>query len=164
MNLKAFSANTNPLPYSDMNKSPMRVLLAKAGLEGHDSALIAMARSLKSAGMEVIYLGIHQTAQSVARAAVEENTDAVVLTVSTGSHRLIFPAVVRELRSAGSNALVTGAADIVQGEREYLLSEGVGAIMDPSLAGTMIVEFLESWLAGKREARKGHFPKPLVNA
>lgn len=147
-----------------MNKSPMRVLLAKAGLEGHDSALIAMARALKSAGMEVIYLGIHQTSQSVARAAVEENADAVALTVSVGSHRLIFPAVVRELRSAGSDAFVTVAADMIQGERDYLLSEGVGAILDPSLAGIMIVESLESWLAGKKEARKGHSSKPLVNA
>lgn len=147
-----------------MHKSPMRVLLAKAGLEGHDSALIAMARALKSAGMEVIYLGIHQTAQSVARAAVEENADAVVLTASAGSHRLIFPAVVRELRAAGSNALVTGAADMIQGDRAHLSSEGVGAILDPSLAGPMIVESLESWLAGKREAGKGYSSKPLVNA
>jgi|GEM_PF-99584 len=145
-----------------MSNIKIRVLLAKAGLEGHDPALIAMAQALKAGGMEVIYLGIHQTVESVVRAALEEGVDAVVLTVSPGAHRRIFPTVARELREAGRNVLVTGAAEIVQSEKEYLEAEGVGKIFDPAFSGSAIVEYLQSWYVQKKEARQAHFKKPLA--
>lgn len=147
-----------------MSNTKIRVLLAKVGLEGHDSALIAMARALKAAGMEVIYLGIHQTAESVVRAALEEGVDAAVLTVSPGAHRLVFPDVARMLREGGRNVLVTGAAEIVQGEREFLEAEGVGKIFEPALSGMMITEYLQSWYARKEETRQVHSKKNLVKA
>ena len=138
-----------------MSYPKIRVLLAKAGLEGHDPALIAMARALKTGGMEVIYLGIHQTVESVVRAALEEGVDAVVLTISPGAHRRIFPAVVRSLREAGRDTLVTGAAEMVQGEREFLEAEGAGTVFDPALAGSVIVEYIRSWEARKKAGSPG---------
>ena len=98
------------------------------------------------------------------RAALEEDVDAVVLTISPGAHRLVFPAVAREIREAGRDVLVTGAAEIVQGEKEFLAAEGVGTIFEPAFSGTMIVEYLQSWYAQKKEARQAYSKKSLVKA
>jgi methylmalonyl-CoA mutase C-terminal domain/subunit len=88
------------------NQTPIRVMLAKVGLDGHDRGVKVVARALRDAGMDVIYTGLHRTAEEVAMAAVQEDVDILGISLLSGAHMTIFPKVLRTLREQDSNGII----------------------------------------------------------
>jgi methylmalonyl-CoA mutase C-terminal domain/subunit len=130
--------------------TPKRVLIAKPGLDGHDRGAKVIARALRDAGFEVIYTGLRQTAEQIAVAAVQEDVDAVGLSILSGAHRTLFPAVVRALRGAGAaNVVVFGGGVIPQEDVSFLQAEGVERVFLPGTDTHEVVEFLRSRLTGR---------------
>ena len=125
-------------------KRTLRVLIAKPGLDGHDRGAKVVARALRDAGMEVIYLGLHQTPEQIARAAVDEDVDVVGLSVLSGAHMTIFPRVLELLREQGaSDITVIGGGIIPEDDIQELKRMGVAAIFTPGTPTSRIVSFLE---------------------
>src|SRR5215212_10029860 len=106
---------------------PIRVLVAKPGLDGHDRGAKVVAAALRDAGMEVIYTGLHQTPEMIATAAVQEDVDVIGLSILSGAHMTLFPRVLAMLREAGrEDILITGGGIIPREDMEALQAEGVG--------------------------------------
>src|SRR5213082_3286948 len=111
---------------------PIRVLVAKPGLDGHDRGAKIVARALRDAGMEVIYTGLHQTSEMIANAAIQEDVDAVGLSIMSGAHMTLFPAVIDLLRAKGANDVVIfGGGIIPDGDIPELKKKGVAEIFLP---------------------------------
>ncbi len=112
--------------------SKIRVLIAKPGLDGHDRGARVIAAALMDAGMEVIYTGLHQTPEMIAEAAVQEDVDAVGLSVLSGAHMTLIPRVRELLVAAGAErVLVTGGGIIPPADAEILAAQGVGKLFGP---------------------------------
>jgi methylmalonyl-CoA mutase C-terminal domain/subunit len=125
---------------------PVRVLVAKPGLDGHDRGAKVVAAALRDAGMEVIYTGLHQTPEMVVAAAVQEDVDVVGLSVLSGAHLTLFPRVVELLREAGrSDVLVTGGGIIPREDMESLASRGVGRLFGPGTPTSELVAYIRGW-------------------
>jgi methylmalonyl-CoA mutase C-terminal domain/subunit len=124
---------------------PIRILLAKAGLDGHDRGLGVIARALRDSGMEVVYLGIHQTPEAIVRAAVEEQVDVVALSVLSGAHMTLFPAVYQSLKQAGMDVLITGGGIIPADDKRRLESAGIGRLFEPGDMTREIVAYIRGW-------------------
>jgi methylmalonyl-CoA mutase, C-terminal domain len=121
----------------------IRVLIAKPGLDGHDRGAKVVARALRDAGFEVIYTGLHQTPEMIAIAAVQEDVDCVGLSIMSGAHNTLFPAVIDELRAKGAtNVVVFGGGIIPEDDAERLKAAGVHAIFTP---GTPL-ETITAWV------------------
>ena len=117
---------------------PIRVLIAKPGLDGHDRGAKYVARALKDAGMEVIYTGIRQTPESIVNAAIQEDVDALGLSILSGAHRELFPAIMDGLRAQGADDLLVFVGGIIPDEDlEFCKEIGIGAVFTP---GTPIEE------------------------
>ena len=111
---------------------PIRVLIAKPGLDGHDRGAKVVARGLRDAGFEVIYTGLHQTPQQIVRAAVDEDVQVVGLSVLSGAHNHLLPAVVRQLREAGrEDVLVLAGGIIPESDVPPLMDAGVAMVFPP---------------------------------
>src|SRR5258708_19897539 len=111
---------------------PYRVIVAKPGLDGHDRGARVVARSLRDSGFEVIYLGLFQTAQSITRVAVDEDVDAVGLSILSGAHGTLFPDVIVALRDAGlDDVLVFGGGVIPAADVESLQTRGRAPVFTP---------------------------------
>ena len=111
---------------------PIRVLVAKPGLDGHDRGAKVVAAALRDAGMEVIYTGLHQTPEMIATAAVQEDADVVGLSILSGAHMTLFPRVLQLLREQGrDDILVTGGGIIPQADMDALQVQGVGKLFGP---------------------------------
>ena len=124
---------------------PIKVLVAKPGLDGHDRGAKVIARALRDAGMEVVYTGLRQTPEQIAQAALQEDADVVALSILSGAHMHLFPRVVQLLRAAGLNdALVIGGGVIPQEDIPALQAAGVAAIFTPGASIASIVEFIEN--------------------
>ena len=124
----------------------LRILVAKPGLDGHDRGAKVVARGLRDAGFEVIYTGLHQTPEMVAEAALQEDVDAVGLSILSGAHMTLFPEVVRLLKEKGAgDILVFGGGIIPEEDKQQLAEIGVGRLFGP---GTEIREIVE-YLTGK---------------
>jgi len=122
---------------------PIRVLVAKPGLDGHDRGAKVVARALRDAGMEVIYTGLRQTPELIAEAALDEDVDVVGLSSLSGAHRALFPRVVEELRRRGlDDVVVIGGGIIPAGDVPALLEAGVAAIFGPGSSTSAIAEFV----------------------
>jgi methylmalonyl-CoA mutase C-terminal domain/subunit len=127
---------------------PVRVLVAKPGLDGHDRGAKVVAAALRDAGMEVIYTGLHQTPEMIARAAVQEDVDVVGLSVLSGAHMTLFPRVRKLLDEAGRNdMLLTGGGIIPEADIEQLESGGVGRLFGPGTPTSQLIDYIESWAA-----------------
>ncbi|HET7601706.1 MAG TPA: cobalamin B12-binding domain-containing protein [Gemmatimonadales bacterium] len=127
---------------------PVRVLVAKPGLDGHDRGAKVVAAALRDAGMEVIYTGLHQTPEMIARAAVQEDVDVVGLSVLSGAHMTLFPRVRALLDEAGrKDILLTGGGIIPEGDIEELEANGVGRLFGPGTPTSQLVDYIESWAA-----------------
>ncbi len=127
---------------------PVRVLVAKPGLDGHDRGAKVVAAALRDAGMEVIYTGLHQTPEMIARAAVQEDVDVVGLSVLSGAHMTLFPRVRKLLDDAGRNdMLLTGGGIIPEADIEQLESGGVGRLFGPGTPTSQLIDYIESWAA-----------------
>ena len=124
---------------------PLRILVAKAGLDGHDRGVKIIARALRDAGLEVIYTGLHQTPEMVAEAAVQEDVDAVGLSILSGAHLTLFPAVIAELRARGATDVVVFGGGIVPDEDLPALAQaGVAKIFTPGASTQEIIEWVRA--------------------
>jgi len=124
---------------------PLRILVAKPGLDGHDRGAKIIARALRDAGFEVIYTGLHQTPAMIAEAAVQEDVDAVGLSILSGAHGTLFPAVLDELRQRGGADMVLFGGGIIPDEDvPALLGTGVARIFTPGASTQEIVEWVRA--------------------
>jgi 2-hydroxyisobutanoyl-CoA mutase small subunit len=98
------------------NQTPIRVMLAKVGLDGHDRGVKVVARALRDAGMDVIYTGLHRTAEEVAMAAVQEDVDILGISLLSGAHMTIFPKLLRTLREQDSNGIIVLGGGVMSDE------------------------------------------------
>jgi methylmalonyl-CoA mutase C-terminal domain/subunit len=115
-----------------MSVRTARILVAKPGLDGHDRGAKVVARALRDAGFEVIYTGLHQTPEMIAAAAVQEDVDAVGLSIMSGAHNTLFPAVIAALRSRGADDIqVFGGGIIPDEDFERLAKAGVSKVFTP---------------------------------
>jgi methylmalonyl-CoA mutase C-terminal domain/subunit len=122
-----------------------RVLIAKPGLDGHDRGAKIVARALRDAGMEVIYLGLHQTPAQIVQAAIDEDVDVVGLSVLSGAHMTIFPKVTKMLRERGASDIkVIGGGILPSEDVEALEREGITRLFTPGTPTSEIVDFVRS--------------------
>jgi methylmalonyl-CoA mutase C-terminal domain/subunit len=125
---------------------PIRVLVAKPGLDGHDRGAKVVAAALRDAGMEVIYTGLHQTPEMVVNAAVQEDADVVGLSILSGAHMTLFPRVVQLLKEAGRpDVLVTGGGIIPREDMDALEQHGVGKLFGPGTPTADLIAYIRSW-------------------
>ena len=127
---------------------PIRVLVAKPGLDGHDRGAKVVAAALRDAGMEVIYTGLHQTPEMIATAAVQEDVDVVGLSILSGAHMTLFPRV-RELMSeqGRDDILITGGGIIPKEDMEALQQQGIGKLFGPGTPTTELIQYIREWFA-----------------
>lgn len=131
---------------------PIRVLVAKPGLDGHDRGAKVVAAALRDAGMEVIYTGLHQTPEMIATAAVQEDVDVVGLSILSGAHMTLFPRVLELLREQGrDDILLTGGGIIPQEDMTELERLGTGKLFGPGTSTVQLVEFIKQWFAARNE-------------
>ena len=124
---------------------PLRILVAKPGLDGHDRGAKIIARALRDAGFEVIYTGLHQTPEMVAEAAIQEDVDAVGLSILSGAHLTLFPAVVEELRRrGGGDKTVFGGGIIPDDDIPALARAGVAKVFTPGASTQEIVDWIRA--------------------
>lgn len=129
---------------------PIRVLVAKPGLDGHDRGAKVVAAALRDAGMEVIYTGLHQTPEMIANAAVQEDVDGVGLSIMSGAHNTLFPAVLAALRAKGADDVVLFGGGIIPDDDVTRLREaGVQGVFTP---GTRL-ETIIGWVRDNVHAR-----------
>jgi isobutyryl-CoA mutase small subunit len=130
-----------------------RIVIAKPGLDGHDRGAKVVARALRDAGHEVIYTGLHQTPEQIAETAVQEDADAVGLSIHSGAHMTLFPRVVQLLRERGADDVVVFGGGIIPKEDIGPLKEaGIEEIFTPGAPTSTIVEWLGGRLSGTRAA------------
>ena len=126
----------------------IRVIVAKAGLDGHDRGAKVVARALRDAGVEVIYTGLHQTPEQIVAAAIQEDVDAVGLSILSGAHMTLVPRILDGLRENGAeDVLVVLGGTIPAEDAEELKEQGVAAVFTPGAPTSEIVEFLRSKVA-----------------
>jgi methylmalonyl-CoA mutase C-terminal domain/subunit len=127
---------------------PIRVLVAKPGLDGHDRGAKVVAAALRDAGMEVIYTGLHQTPEMIANAAIQEDADVVGLSVLSGAHMTLFPRVRDLLRTQGrDDILITGGGIIPKEDMDELQRQGIGRLFGPGTPTGALVEYIREWFA-----------------
>jgi methylmalonyl-CoA mutase C-terminal domain/subunit len=125
--------------------SPIRVVVAKPGLDGHDRGAKVVARALRDAGFEVIYTGLHQSAAAIAATAIQEDADAVGLSILSGAHLTLFPAVIAELKAAGADDVVVfGGGIIPEDDISALHDAGAAKIFGPGTPTTEIVDWVRN--------------------
>lgn len=136
-----------------MSDRKIRVLIAKPGLDGHDRGAKVIAGALRDAGMEVIYLGLRQTAEMIVEAALQEDVDVIGLSILSGAHMTIFPDVKEQLDNAGLNdILVTGGGIIAKEDAEELQKLGVGKLFGPGTNTSEIINYINEWHSKKVES------------
>jgi len=129
-------------------KRPIRVLVAKPGLDGHDRGAKVVAAALRDAGMEVIYTGLHQTPEMIAQAAIQEDVDVVGLSILSGAHMTLFPRVRKLLLDAGrADVLLTGGGIIPPEDVVTLERQGIGKLFGPGTPTSDLVHYIEAWAA-----------------
>jgi methylmalonyl-CoA mutase, C-terminal domain len=127
---------------------PIRILVAKPGLDGHDRGAKVVAAALRDAGMEVIYTGLHQTPEMIATAAVQEDVDVVGLSILSGAHMTLFPRVRQLLDEMGrTEVLLTGGGIIPRGDIDALRQQGVGNLFGPGTPTAELIDYITSWAA-----------------
>lgn len=129
----------------DMHR-PIRVLVAKVGLDGHDRGAKVIASALRDAGMEVIYTGLRQTPEMVVNAALQEDVDAIGISILSGAHMTIFPRIVSLMKEKGlDDVLLTGGGIIPQEDLRSLESMGVGRLFPPGTDTQEIGRYIREW-------------------
>ena len=127
---------------------PIRVLVAKPGLDGHDRGAKVVAASLRDAGMEVIYTGLHQTPEMIATAAIQEDVDVVGLSILSGAHMTLFPRVLDLLKAEGrEDILITGGGIIPKEDMDALHALGTGKLFGPGTPTSDLVDYIRGWFA-----------------
>lgn len=133
-----------------MNR-PIRVLVAKVGLDGHDRGAKVIASSLRDAGMEVIYTGLRQTPAMVVNAALQEDVDVIGVSILSGAHMTVFPKLITLMKEKQlTDVLLTGGGIIPQEDMQQLKAMGVGTLFPPGTTTTTIVQYIENWVINNR--------------
>lgn len=133
-----------------MNR-PVRVLVAKVGLDGHDRGAKVIATALRDAGMEVIYTGLRQTPEMVVNAALQEDVDAIGISILSGAHNTIFPKIIALMKEKGMNdVLLTGGGIIPDDDMKTLNEMGVGKLFPPGTTTTDIADYINDWVTSNR--------------
>ena len=128
----------------------LRILVAKPGLDGHDRGAKIIARALRDAGMEVIYTGLHQTPEMIVSAAVQEDVDAIGMSIMSGAHMTLFPAVIDALKQRGAgDVIVFGGGIVPKHDREKLADIGVARIFSPGASTHEIIDWVETYVRAK---------------
>ena len=136
---------------ADKLKRPIRVLVAKVGLDGHDRGAKVIATALRDAGMEVIYTGLRQTPEMVVSAALQEDVDAIGISILSGAHMTVFPKVVELMKEKGMNdVLLTGGGIIPDDDMKQLNSIGVGKLFAPGTSTNDIATYIKEWVRQNR--------------
>lgn len=134
-----------------MNR-PIRVLVAKVGLDGHDRGAKVIATALRDAGMEVIYTGLRQTPEMVVNAALQEDVDAIGISILSGAHMTVFPKVMTLMKEKGmTDVLVTGGGIIPEEDMKTLQEMGVGRLFAPGTATGDIAAYIREWVSKHRD-------------
>ena len=129
----------------------IRVLVAKVGLDGHDRGAKVIATSLRDAGMEVIYTGLRQTPEMVVNAALQEDVDAIGVSILTGAHNTIFPKILSLMKEKGmDDVLVTGGGIIPSDDMKKLNEMGVGKLFSPGTSTIEIADYIRNWVKENR--------------
>lgn len=132
-------------------KRPVRVLVAKCGLDGHDRGAKIIATSLRDAGMEVIYTGLRQTPEMIVNTALQEDVDAIGVSILSGAHMTVFPKILALMKAKGlDDVLLTGGGIIPNEEMQTLRDSGVGELFPPGTSTKEIVSYINKWVAEKR--------------
>jgi len=132
---------TTPL---EASANKVRILIAKPGLDGHDRGAKVVARALRDAGFEVVYTGLHQTPEMIASAAVQEDVDAIGLSIMSGAHNALFPAVIDEMRKRGAgDVIVFGGGVIPSADIERLKAAGVSGVFTPGTSLETIIQWVK---------------------
>ena len=130
---------------------PIRVLVAKVGLDGHDRGAKVIATALRDAGMEVIYTGLRQTPEMVVNAALQEDVDAIGISILSGAHMTVFPKVAALMKEKGmQDVLLTGGGIIPEEDMQQLQSEGVGKLFAPGTSTHEIAGYITDWVQTHR--------------
>ena len=125
--------------------SPIRVLVAKPGLDGHDRGAKVIARSLRDAGMEVVYTGLRQTPEQIVEAAIQEDVDCIGISILSGAHNYLFPKVMDLLKEKkADDILVIGGGIIPEEDIPNLLKLGIGAIFTPGTTTDTTIDFIKN--------------------
>ncbi|HIA11617.1 MAG TPA: cobalamin B12-binding domain-containing protein [Flavobacteriales bacterium] len=130
---------------------PIRVLIAKVGLDGHDRGAKVIASFLRDAGMEVIYTGLRQTAEKVVNAALQEDVDVIGISILSGAHMTVFPKILELMKGKGLNdVLLTGGGIIPEEHVNVLTEKGVGLLFAPGTDTGEIVDYITKWVKENR--------------
>ncbi len=130
----------------DIMERKIRVLIAKAGLDGHDRGAKVIAAALRDAGMEVIYTGLRQTPEMIVEAALQEDVDVIGISILSGAHMTIFPKVLKLMKEKGlDDVLLTGGGIIPREDVQKLKEMGVGELFTPGTPTTEIIEYIKKW-------------------
>lgn len=133
-----------------MNR-PIRVLVAKVGLDGHDRGAKVIATALRDAGMEVIYTGLRQTPEMVVNAALQEDVDAIGISILSGAHNTVFPKIILLMKEKGLNdVLLTGGGIIPEEDMKHLQGLGVGTLFPPGTPTGAIADYIKKWVREHR--------------
>ncbi|HWC52828.1 MAG TPA: cobalamin B12-binding domain-containing protein [Chitinophagaceae bacterium] len=132
-------------------KRPIRVLVAKVGLDGHDRGAKVIATALRDAGMEVVYTGLRQTPEMVVTAALQEDVDAIGISILSGAHMTVFPKVLQLLKEKGmDDVLLTGGGIIPEDDMKQLNEMGVGKLFAPGTPTSDIADYIKDWVKANR--------------
>lgn len=135
---------------TELNR-PIRVLVAKVGLDGHDRGAKIIATALRDAGMEVIYTGLRQTPEMVVNAALQEDVDAIGVSILSGAHMTVFPKIIALMKEKGmDDVLLTGGGIIPAEDMQQLQAQGVGQLFAPGTTTTHIASYIEDWVVQHR--------------
>jgi methylmalonyl-CoA mutase, C-terminal domain len=130
---------------------PIRVLVAKVGLDGHDRGAKVIATALRDTGMEVIYTGLRQTPEMVVNAALQEDVDAIGISILSGAHNTVFPKIIALMKEKGmDDVLLTGGGIIPEDDMEKLNEMGVGKLFAPGTPTSEIAEYIKQWVRENR--------------
>ena len=129
-------------------RRPIRILVAKPGLDGHDRGAKVVAAALRDSGMEVIYTGLHQTPEMITQAAIQEDVDVVGLSILSGAHMTLFPRVRKLLDAAGrQDVLLTGGGIIPPEDMAALEAQGTGKLFGPGTPTSDLIKYIQEWAA-----------------
>ncbi len=129
-----------------MEEQKIRVLVAKAGLDGHDRGAKVIASALRDAGMEVIYTGLRQTPEMIVEAALQEDVDVIGVSILSGAHLTILPKILNLMKAKGlDDVLLTGGGIIPEEDIIKLKEMGVGKLFTPGASTTQIAEYIKTW-------------------
>lgn len=134
-----------------MNR-PIRILVAKVGLDGHDRGAKVIASFLRDAGMEVIYTGLRQTPEMIVNTALQEDVDAIGISILSGAHMTAFPKIIKLMKEKGLEKVLLTGGGIIPDEDMYKLNQaGVGRLFPPGTDTSQIIEYIKDWVKENRE-------------